>query len=253
MGINDRDYSRNAPSGGFGNFRPYSITTWLIALNVGVFMADGLLMRMNDSEFLYYGGPLTRLGYFSVTLAVFHFQFWRFVTFQFLHSSVGHIFWNMIGLYFFGPIVESYLGGRRYLAFYLSCGAAGALMYILLWACHILVDDPATPLVGASAGIFGIIIAAAKLAPGMTITLWFPPIPVTLRVLAWAYIGIAVYTVITYGRNAGGEASHLGGGLWGYLLISNQHWLNYLTPRSRILPKRRRKAAFRDWTRDPNH
>ena len=85
----------------------------------------------------------------------------------------------------------------------------------------------------------------------MTITLWFPPIPITLRA-AWAYIGIAVYTVITYGHNAGGEASHLGGALWGYLLISNPHWLNYLMPRS-SLPRRKRKVAFRDWTRDPNH
>jgi membrane associated rhomboid family serine protease len=54
------------------------------------------------------------------------FEFWRFISFQFLHANLSHLLFNMIGLYFFGSIVEQYLGSKRYLAFYLLCGVAGA-------------------------------------------------------------------------------------------------------------------------------
>ena len=159
MGINDRDYSRNAPSGGFGNFRPYSITTWLIAVNVGVFMADGLLMRMNDSEFLSYGGPLMRSDIFRhhrrlslSVLAVHHLSVSsQFRRAHFLEHDRPVFFWPDRGKLSRRPTLSCIL------SFLWRCGA---LMYILLWACHILVDNPATPLVGW--GIFGIIIAAAN-------------------------------------------------------------------------------------------
>jgi membrane associated rhomboid family serine protease len=252
MGFNDRDYSRSRTSGGFGSFNALSVTTWLIAINVAVFVLDGLLTRMADPDSPRSFHPLTQFGYFSLTTAIQHFQLWRILTYQFLHQNITHILFNMLGLYFFGPIVESQLGARRYLGFYLSCGIAGAIMYVILWSTGILIAHPDTPMVGASAAIIGVLLAAAHLAPGMTITLWFPPIPVTLRTLAWFFLAVAAYTILVSGVIAGGEAAHLGGGLWGYLLIRNDHWLNILTPgRPRL--RRRRRVAFRDWTRDMNH
>ena len=65
-------------------------------------------------------------GHFSVDKAIFHLQLWRSITFEFLHSSLVHLLLNMLGLYFFGPIVESYLVRQRFLVFYLLCGIAGA-------------------------------------------------------------------------------------------------------------------------------
>ena len=142
---------RNNP---FGAMRMWSITIWLVAINVAVFAFDAL----SDHR-------LFLAGYFSATKAIYQLQLWRFITFQFLHANTEHIVFNMISLYFFGPIVENYLGRARYLAFYLLCGASGAAMYMLLMYGHVLDLTPDTPLVGASAGIFGILIASARVAP----------------------------------------------------------------------------------------
>jgi membrane associated rhomboid family serine protease len=81
------------------------------------------------------------------------------------------------------------------------------------------------PLVGASAGIFGVLIAAAHVAPNAMIMMMFPPVPMRLRTLAWVFIAIAVYTVFTRGRNAGGEAAHLGGAIVGFLLMQGERIL----------------------------
>jgi membrane associated rhomboid family serine protease len=133
----------------------------------------------------------------------------------------------MIALYFFGPMVESHLGSRRYLAFYLLCGIMGAAAYVLLWLPGVLVSAPWIPLVGASAGIFGVLIAGATIAPDTAVMLLFPPIPMSLRTLAWILIGIGVLTIVLGGPNAGGQAAHLGGAALGYLLIRRPNLLNF--------------------------
>jgi membrane associated rhomboid family serine protease len=236
MGIYDRDYIRTRTSrGGFGEMRMWSITTWLIVINIAVYLLD-LLCSHQISE----------LGYFSMTTAISEWQLWRFITFQFLHASPSHILFNMIGLYFFGPIVESYLGSRKYLVFYLISGIGGGLGYIALSLLGFLHDGPDTPLVGASAGIIGVIVGAARIAPDVRVMLLFPPIPLQLRTLAWICVGIAVYTVLTSGANAGGEAAHLGGALVGFLLIENQRLLNFADLR------RRSRMRYRDWRNDMN-
>jgi membrane associated rhomboid family serine protease len=134
----------------------------------------------------------------------------------------------MLALYYFGPMIERYLGSRRYLAFYLICGVSGAVMYLLLLYAHILNLLP-LPMVGASAGILGVLIAAARVAPNTTVMLLFPPIPMRLRMMAWIFVGIAVITVLQNGQNAGGEAGHLGGAAMGFLLIQRPQLLNFAT------------------------
>jgi membrane associated rhomboid family serine protease len=162
-------------------------------------------------------------------LAVHHLELWRLITFQFIHAGPIHLLFNMFGLYFFGPMIESYLGSRRFLAFYLLCGVGGPVAYLILWKARFLIADPSTPLVGASAGVFGILIAAARVAPH-TAVLLYGIIPVRLRTLALAMMGIAIYTVLAYGasnkHNAGGEAAHIGGAVVGFILIRNPDWLN---------------------------
>jgi len=165
-------------------------------------------------------------------------EIWRFIGFQFCHADMNHLIFNMIGLFFFGPIVERFLGARRFLAFYLICGIAGAVLYLLLNAAGfavlqvsggkatvpgLLFNDPYTPLVGASAGIFGILIASARIMPNATVLLFFI-IPMRLKTLAYGLVIVAVGTVILggarAGSNAGGEAAHLGGAIAGWWLIA---------------------------------
>ena len=152
-------------------------------------------------------------------------------------------------LYFFAPIVESYLGRPRFLLFYLFCGIAGGLAYIVLWASHFLIGDATVHMVGASAGVFGVLVAAAIVAPGMTITLWFG-VTLELRIFAWIMIAIAAYTIFNSGQNAGGEAAHLGGALAGYAFITHPHVLNWIVPLKKGAKRPRR--IQKDWSKDMN-
>jgi membrane associated rhomboid family serine protease len=152
--------------------------------------------------------------HFSTQLGFLEIQYWRFIGFQFLHANLSHLLFNMLALFFFGPIVEQYLGSKRYLAFYLLCGMCGAIMYLLLnlsgtvtemmtqQAVQIpglLFTDTYTPLVGASAGIFGVLMAGAFLVPRAIVLLFFI-LPMQLRTLAYVLVALALYSVITGGR-----------------------------------------------------
>jgi len=282
MGIYDRDYYRHAPRrGGFGHFGAWSVTTWLIVINVLVFFADASLLRAargpanadddaDSVEFVHPGrqapitdgmGPLQRWGYFSTATAIRHGQVWRFLTFQFLHASPMHLLLNMVAIYLFGPIVEGQFGARRFTAFYLLCGLAGACFYLLLSVAHVLPMPADMPMVGASAGIFGLLVAAALIAPQVQIFYYF--FPVTIGLLAVLGMLMAVYSVISLGYNAGGEAAHLGGGILGFAIMKNQHWLHpFEVSRSgrhatRLPPvtanrQRRLRVARKDWSKDFN-
>ncbi|UCD73926.1 MAG: rhomboid family intramembrane serine protease [Phycisphaerales bacterium] len=179
--------------------------------------------------------------HFSTERGFFKIEFWRLVGFQFLHThgTIAHILFNMLGLYFFGPMVERYLGSKRYLAFYLLCGIFGALMYVVLnlggLAANrlfgfdgvpvLLFNDISTPLIGASAGVYGVLMAGAFLAPNATVLLFFI-LPMRLKTLAYAIVVIAFLTIIFGGENAGGEAGHLGGAIAGFYFIRRPHHLH---------------------------
>lgn len=184
--------------------------------------------------------PLQRWLYFSTARLFSKFpEWWRLIGFQFLHANPTHLLFNMLGLYFFGPLVEDYLGTKRYLAFYLLCGIFGALMYMLLNLLGILsalylpgvhipgllFSSMATPLVGASAGIFGVLMAGAYLAPRAVVYVFYI-LPMQLRTAAYALLGVALFSVIFGGNNAGGEAGHLGGALAGFYFIRHPHHLH---------------------------
>lgn len=240
---------------------PRSVVVWLIGLNLFIFGLDGLLLSngigvqqtINGVPLTIQGRPvisplLQYLGHFSVDLAIFKGHIWRFITFQFLHANLAHLGFNMISLYFFGPMVEKYWGAYRFLAFYLLCGAAGALAYLGLWGAGMVESTAGQPLVGASAGIFGVLIAGAILAPDARVMLLIPPIPMRLRTLALIAVGIGVYTVVWHGdepgSNAGGQAAHLGGAALGYVLMQHPGWLG--------LKRRKRRKRRKGFAADPD-
>src|SRR5579862_9491612 len=171
-----------------GGIRNSPVTRWLLILNVGIFFLD-LLSR----------GHLTEWGAFSLDQAIYHGQVWRFISFQFLHAGIMHILVNMFVLFFFGPIVEAVMSKSRFLIFYLICGCAGACSLILFGKLHLLESDAQTQMVGASAGLFGILVAAAKIAPNTRVTLllaFLIPVRMRLVVLVWLCIGLAVATIL---------------------------------------------------------
>ncbi len=175
-------------------------------------------------------------GHFS-TARLLAGEVWRLITFQFLHASIMHIVFNMMGLWIFGRLTEERMGSSsRYLAFYLICGLAGGLMYLLLNGLGnlaamfgysipgLLPGSATTPLVGASAGVFGVMLAAAYLEPKLMVAL-FGFIPLSIRALAYGSVILAVLTIVFRWNNAGGEAGHLGGAIAGYFFIRRSHLL----------------------------
>lgn len=195
--------------------------------------------------------PIAKYLHFSTARGFIQLEFWRFIGFQFLHANFTHLLFNMIGLFFFGPLAERYLGTKRYLAFYLLCGIFGALMYLLLNLGGFMVqsmagtqiaipgllfDSPYTPLVGASAGVYGILLAGAYLAPRAKVLLFFF-LPMELRTLAYLLVIVAFVSLIFRGANAGGEAGHLGGALAGFYFIRNpQHLHGFFDILGRVDP-----------------
>lgn len=275
MGIYDRDYVRNDSRGGFASLGVWSVTTWLIVINVAPFFVDGALSRSRqrsrfddfdepapqiqqtaESRWTIGMSPLQWLGHFSIDKAIKHAQVWRLLTFQFVYESPFHLAINMLGLFLFGSIVEGHFGPRRYLAYYLMCGVAGALTYVLLWATRLIITNPSMPLLGASAGVMGVLVGAAIFAPDMEIFAFI--VPVKLRVLAWLMLALAAYTVVSNGFNAGAEAAHLGGGLLGLAFVNRQDLLNFAVPTRRSMhstrpgARRRQNRVQKDWSKDFN-
>jgi hypothetical protein len=117
--------------------------------------------------------------------------------------------------------MERWWGSQKFLIFYLLCGAGGAFFYMLLAFWGVLPGaDLQTPLVGASAGIYGIFIGVAVIAPNLRVSLLFPPVELTMRNLAMVLLAISVGSIIfKLGGNEGGEAGHLGGAIVGFLIM----------------------------------
>lgn len=221
MGVADRDYHRNQPqNGGFLSHLP-PVVRYLLIANIGIFFLDYIVLARIET-FRDPAGfpPLLEWGAFSVQSALLEFRIWEFVTFQFLHGSLGHLLFNCIGLYFFGPWMERWWGSRKFLWFYLICGAAGAAFFSLLLALGIIPGNFQSPIVGASAGIYGIFTGVAVIAPNLRVMLLFPPVELSMRQLAIILMAIAT-CIILLGLfdNEGGEAGHLGGAIFGFLLV----------------------------------
>jgi membrane associated rhomboid family serine protease len=232
MGLADRDYQREIPSGGTSFASGLTpVVKWLLILNIGIFVFD-----------FFNHWKLTNEGAFAVRSALFEFRIWEFITFQFLHYSPGHILCNALGLFFFGPWVERWWGSAKFLAFYLICGVGGAAFFTLLCFAGVFEDGLISHLIGASAGIYGILIAVAVIAPDMKVMLLFPPIELTMKKLAIAVLAIAAVAVVfNLGGNSGGEAGHLGGAIAGFLLMKFPWLLGGQPGVETIRPKASRK------------
>ena len=207
MGYADRDYFRETSGRPPGRLGGAPVVKWLLIVNLGVFLV-ALLLDFREAS--------VEFGKFTIREGIAGVQVWRLITFQFLHGDFGHLLFNSIAIYFFGAFVEQQLRSRAFLVFYLLCGVAGALGYAALVSVSDAYRD--VGVVGASGGIFGILVVAAMIAPDMRVQLLFPPVTLTMRLMAILMLGWGLLVVVTGGRNAGGEAGHLGGALAGFLL-----------------------------------
>ncbi len=227
-----------------------SVTNSLIIINVVVFVLGMFFRQPAILGLPIPGAPGDEsfamvLGSYSWFTCFMEGELWRLISYQFVHANVGHLIFNMWALYFFGPAVESVMGDKRFLLFYLVCGVAGALCSSLLAGLNLytmLPDTPGVvfevnriaalvgyeggvfpwqmvPLVGASAAVYGVMVATAFMYPHVQISLLFPPVTMKLRTFAIAIIALASATILFNWSNAGGEAGHLGGILMGAAIM----------------------------------
>ena len=194
----------------------------LIGINIIVFLLLNVLSVLVE---LLFGTKV--ISHFSdeylqlpASLPLLARHFWTPLTYMFLHDGIFHILFNMLWLYWIGQIFEEYLGKKRTLGLYLVGGLAGAFFFVAAYNLfpfytqnHLAANSI---LAGASASVMTIIVATATLLPDYTIPLILIG-PVKLKWLALFFV-IIDFLGIT-GFNAGGELSHLGGALMGFIYI----------------------------------
>lgn len=149
-------------------------------------------------------------------------QPWGILTYMFVHGGFWHLAFNMIGLFFFGPRLETQLGGRSFLALYLISGLGGAALSFI---------PPLAPVVGASGAVFGVLLGFAYFWPRERIYIW-GVLPVEARWLVGALAAMSLYSGIS-GTGAGvAHFAHLGGFAagYGYLRWRKRKYLQQWTP-----------------------
>jgi membrane associated rhomboid family serine protease len=180
------------------------VTTLLIAANAGVFL---LLVAAP--------GLLTSFALWPVGAG---FQPWQLLTYAFLHGGLFHIAFNMFALYMFGSAIERVFGARRYLAYYLVCVLSAAIAQLLTAA----ITGAVYPTVGASGGVFGLLLAYAIYFPHSRIMLIFPPIPMPARVVVVVYAALELFLGVTGTEEGVAHFAHLGGLVGGFIML--RYW-----------------------------
>ncbi len=144
------------------------------------------------------------------------FEPWQLVTYAFLHANLPHIFFNMLGLYMFGSEVERLFGPRFYLGYYFGCVVSAALCHLAVTA---WMGAAPVPMVGASGGVYGLLLAFGVYFPHRRVLLLFPPIPMPARVFVIVFAAVELAFGVT-GTAAGvAHFAHLGGMIGGSLMI----------------------------------
>jgi membrane associated rhomboid family serine protease len=186
-------------------------TRTLILINVAVFLLQQ-----------YAGDPIAQL--FALWPLGSGFRPWQLITYAFLHGGVLHIFFNMFALYMFGGALERYWGGRRLVLFYLVCVLTAALTQLAAQypgGAEAVADaaDAAGPVIGASGGVFGVLLAFAWYFPKQRIILLFPPIPMPAWLFVTLYGLLELFLGVTGTQQGVAHFAHLGGMLGGALCI----------------------------------
>lgn len=195
-----------------------TVTKNLVAINILMFIAT-----------------LVNENFMVANFAMFYpaspfFKPWQILTHMFMHGGFWHIFFNMYSLLMFGSILERSLGPKKYLIFYFVTGLGAvalhtgvewmqAKVFIANGIAEAYQQLLVTPTLGASGAIYGVLIGFAMLYPQARLTLIFPPIPMTAKWLVIIFAAIELFSGINGIQDGVAHFAHLGGMLFGWLLI----------------------------------
>ena len=191
---------------GYGGGLSKAVKMLLIA-NAAVFAITYLLMPTG-----YWNALFGLVPY----LVNHKFMIWQFFTYMFLHGSIGHIGFNMFGLWMFGTELEYNWGTRDFVKYYLVCGIGGG---VLVWFMSFFGFSPSTiPTIGASGAIWGLLVAYGLMWPDrmILVSFIFP-----MKALHFVIIFGALQLFQGFGRSGGGVAyfAHIGGGVTGFIYL----------------------------------
>lgn len=191
-----------------------SIVRALLAINIAVFLGESLL---GDLPFYYFAlWPLGTAAVFGTTLG---FQPWQIVTYCFLHGSWAHLLFNMFALFMFGGELERVFGQKRFLNLYFAGVITAAVAQLAFSA---LSGSEPYPTVGASGGIFGLLLTYGMYFPKRTIMLLIPPVPMPAWLFVTLYGAIELVLGVTGTQEGVAHFAHLGGMLGAWLMI--RYW-----------------------------
>jgi membrane associated rhomboid family serine protease len=196
------------------------VTRWLLlALAVGYGLQMMLGIRFDLAFALWPLGP-HEVGRLDGELVSVGFQPWQLVTYSLLHdrSSLTHLLFNGLALYMFGSRIEYAFGPRRYLLYWFVCVLGAAVAQVATMA--LLEPGKMVPTVGASGGVFGLLLAFGMLFPRERIMLIFPPIPMPAWLFVTGYGLLELVLGVTRTQTGVAHFAHLGGLVAGLLLIA---------------------------------
>ena len=184
------------------------VTTALIVANVAMYLLQSLVPQIIVPFALW---PLAAAG--SGIGA--SFAPWQLVTYAFLHGSLVHLAFNMFALYMFGGAIEQVFGPRRYTIFYFVSVISAAITQLIV----AMVMHGVYPTIGASGGVFGLLLAYATYFPRNRVMLLFPPIPMSARMFVVVYAVIELLLGVSGAQSGVAHFAHLGGMIGGWLLL----------------------------------
>lgn len=178
-------------------------------------IANGLVFALQQmsAEFLYINFAL-----WPATDPRSPFMPWQLLTYGFLHGNTTHIFFNMFGLWMFGRDLEQFMGSQRFLIYFLVCVIGAGIVQLVVAA----MQGGLYPTVGASGGVFGILLAYGLTFPNRIVVPLFPPIPMRAITFVFIYGLLELYLGVSGGAPGIANFAHLGGMLFGFLLL--QYW-----------------------------
>ncbi len=188
------------------------VTKNIVGINILMFVITTLL---GDQAYEYFA----LFNYKSE-----YFRGWQIITHMFMHGGFTHILFNMFGVYMFGSRLEQMWGAKRYLNFYIITGLGAALIHTLIQDYEITqgIISVNQPTVGASGALFGVLVAFAMYWPNTELYIMFIPVPIKAKYLVGAYAAYELFAGVSGFQTGVAHFAHLGGALFGYLLV--KYW-----------------------------
>ena len=188
-----------------------AVTRTLLVANVAIFGLQVLTRNAFLPAFALW--PLASPDYPGAP----SFEVWQLVTYGFLHGDWTHLFFNMFALYMFGGDIERLLGAPRFVQYYLVCVVGAAVAQLVVMSG---MSTQPLPTVGASGGVFGLLLAFGMAFPRRRILLIFPPIPMPAWLFVTLYGMLELYLGVTGSQVGVAHFAHLGGMAAGYAMLT---------------------------------